>query len=50
MPIFMQRARRPRACALGTSARHGRLPETRALLSQGNLDYSADWMEINFEY
>lgn len=50
MPVFMQIARLPRACARGTSAQHGRLPETQALPSQGNLDYFADWMEINFEY
>ena len=50
MPIFMQIARLPGACALGTSAQHGHLPKTQALFSQGNLDYFADWMEINCEY
>lgn len=36
--------------ALGRLAPHGRLPKTQALLSQGNLDYFADWMEMHFEY
>lgn len=50
MPIFMQIARLPRACALGTPAQHGHLPKTQAVPSQSNSDYFANWMEINYEY